>query len=96
MFFLGNLAVPTLYRAFKKNHHREALRGRILERTALLAAFQLLDIERKGYIELPIFKQLLQKVRRDMFVFHTNDDGDEIATEKVRQIILPSAPHHFV
>ena len=51
MFFLGNLAVPTLYRAFKNNHHKEALRGRILERTALLAAFQLLDFERRGDLD---------------------------------------------
>ena len=67
MFFLGNLAVPTLYRAFKMNHHREALHGRILERTALLAAFQLLDVENKGVIELPIFKRVLMEIRPDMF-----------------------------
>jgi len=70
MFFLGNLAIPTLYRAFKTNHHREALHGRILERTALLAAFQLLDIERKGYIEVDRFKDVLSRIRPDMFYKH--------------------------
>ena len=67
MFFLGNLAIPTLYRAFKTNHHREALHGRILERTALLAAFQLLDIEKQGYIGVNQFKKVLQEVRPEMF-----------------------------
>ena len=73
MFFLGNLAIPTLYRAFKTNHHREALHGRILERTALLAAFQLLDIEKKGYIGADTFKDVLGRIRPDMF----NENGDE-------------------
>jgi predicted secreted protein len=67
MFFLGNLAIPTLYRAFKMNHHREALHGRILERTALLAAFQLLDMEKQGYLGVNQFKKVLQQVRPEMF-----------------------------
>lgn len=76
MFFLGNLAIPTLYRAFKLNHHKEALHGRILERTALLAAFQLLDIERKGQIELEVFKGVLAKVRPDMFNQKTGEEKE--------------------
>ena len=67
MFFLGNLAIPTLYRAFKTNHHREALHGRILERTALLAAFQLLDMEKQGYLGVNQFKKVLRQVRPEMF-----------------------------
>ncbi|GMH86611.1 hypothetical protein TrST_g13904 [Triparma strigata] len=99
MFFLGNLAIPTLYRAFKLNHHKEALHGRILERTALLAAFQLLDIERKGQIELQVFKRVLAKVRPDMFDPKTGEEKErgiaktmffELAqTDPERKIIYP-------
>jgi hypothetical protein len=83
MFFLGNLAVPTLYRAFKSNHHREALHGRILERTALLAAFQLLDTEKKGYIELPMFKRVLEKIRPDMFVLEEDPTTQPLQSTKL-------------
>jgi hypothetical protein len=73
MFFLTNLAVPYLFGSFKKSHVEEALTGRIVERISLLASFQLLDFECKGFIELDRFKQLMRLVRKDLFTA----DGSE-------------------
>lgn len=67
MFFLTNLAVPYLFGSFKKSHVEEALTGRIVERISLLASFQLLDFECKGFIELDRFKQLMRLIRKDLF-----------------------------
>jgi len=93
MFFLGNLAVPTLYRAFKVNHHREALYGRILERTALLAAFQLLDVERNGFLERDRFKEILMEVRKDLFDHSGNEKQKGIVSFIFREL-AQNDPHH--
>lgn len=67
MFFLANLAVPYLFSTFKKSHVNEALSGRIIERTALLASFQLLDIENRGFIYFDRFIEMAKIVRPDLF-----------------------------
>lgn len=66
MFFLCNLSIPYLFQKFKSSHLREATLGRIIERTNLLAAFQILDVDQKGYIEFSQFYKLVYLMRRDL------------------------------
>mmetsp|Transcript_19148 Transcript_19148/g.27567 ORF Transcript_19148/g.27567 Transcript_19148/m.27567 type:complete len:1247 (-) Transcript_19148:441-4181(-) len=73
MFFLANLSVPYLFDSFKRSHLNEALSGRIVERMSLLASFQLVDIECKGFINFERFRSLVSHVRQDLF----NSDGTE-------------------
>lgn len=63
MFCLSNLVVPMLYKVFRKQRRKLALRLHVEERRALLVAFHLLDWDQEGSISVDRFHQLVLQMR---------------------------------
>ncbi len=57
------LSVPLLYSGLIKHITNDAAIGRRLERTALHAAFELLDVEDRGYLDIDQFACLVRQLR---------------------------------
>jgi hypothetical protein len=63
LFGINVLSVPMLYSGLIKHITADAAIGRRLERTALHAAFELLDVEDRGYIDMDQFACLVRELR---------------------------------
>jgi hypothetical protein len=63
LFGINVLSVPMLYSGLIKHITADAAIGRRLERTALHAAFELLDVEDRGFIDMDQFACLVRELR---------------------------------
>jgi hypothetical protein len=68
MFGINVLSVPMLYSGLLKHIKADAVVGRRLERTALHAAFELLDVEDRGFLTEDQFACLVRELRPDLFI----------------------------
>lgn len=68
LFGVNVLSVPMLYSGLIKHITADAAIGRRLERTALHAAFELLDVDDRGFLDMDQFACLVKELRPELFL----------------------------
>lgn len=70
VFFLMNMFLAEIVVNYKRQLDADKLHRRTLRDNALKFAFELLDFDRSGTVDLQIFIRLIRRVERPIFSFH--------------------------